>query len=140
MIVVNDTAVRAYGNIDTCFFVILITFLAYLDKRCSLTSADTLLFTGDTDRAAADTYLDKVCTAVSEETEAFAVHYVTCADLYAVAVAFSDPVDSELLPFGITLRAVDTKHVCTCFNKSRNTLCVVSCVDTCANYVTLVAV
>ena len=140
MIIVNDTAVRANRNINACFFEISVTLLAYLDKCCSLTSAYTLLFTGNADRAAADADLDEVCSAICEEAEAFLINNVTCADLYAVAVVCTDPVDSQLLPLGVALGAVDTQNIRTCVNESRNTLCVISCVDTCAYYITLLAV
>ena len=103
MVIVNDTAVRANGDIYTCFLKVSVTLFAYFDKGCSLSSAYTLLFTGNADRTAADTNLDKVSTAVSEETEAVLVNNVTCADLYAVAVVCTDPVDSQLLPLRVTL-------------------------------------
>ena len=83
---------------------------------------------------------DEVCAAICEEAEAFLINNVTCADLYAVAVVCTDPVDSQLLPLGVALGAVDTQNIRTYVNKSRNTLCVISCVDTCAYYITLLAV
>ena len=140
MIIVNDTAVRANRNINTCFLKVSVTLLTYLDKCCSLTSAYTLLLTGNADRAAADADLDEVCAAICEEAEAFLINNVACADLYAVAVVCTDPVDSQLLPLRVALGAVDTQNVRTCVNESRNTLCVISCVDTCAYYITLLAV
>ena len=60
MVVVNNAAVRAYGNINACLFKILVPSRANLDKGCSLTSAYTLGLAGNADRAAADTHLYKV--------------------------------------------------------------------------------
>ena len=110
MIIVNDTAVRANRNIYACFFEISVTLLAYLDKCCSLTSAYTLLLTGNADRAAADADLDKFCTAICEEAEAFLINNVACADLYAVAVVCTDPVDSQLLPLSSPRSCRYTEH------------------------------
>ena len=59
----NDTTVRADRNINTGLFKVLISCLADFDQSGSLSTADTLLFTGDADGAAADTDLDKVSAA-----------------------------------------------------------------------------
>ena len=64
MMIVNYTAVRADRNVDAGFLVIPVSFLAYLDKRCSLTASDTLGLTGDAYRSAADTDLDEIGTAL----------------------------------------------------------------------------
>ena len=42
MMVINDTTIRAYRNINTCFLKIFITSFANLNKCSCLTSTDTL--------------------------------------------------------------------------------------------------
>ena len=86
MVVVNDTAVTRNGNVNAGLLEISVSLGADLNKSRRLTATDSLGLTGDTDRTAADTDLDKVSTAISEEAEACRVNYVTCADLNAVAV------------------------------------------------------
>ena len=135
--VVNDTTVRTYRNVNTRFFKISITFCANVDKRSCLTTADTFSFTCDTNRTTTDTNFNKVCATVSKESKACSVNYVTSTDFYAVAVIFSYPSNSSLLPFRKTFRRVDTKNVYACFNKRRDSFCIVSSVDTCTNNVTL---
>ena len=114
MMVIYNTAIRTYRNIYACFFKILISCLANFNQSGCLTSTDTLGFTGDTNGTAADTNLNKVCTAVGKETETFSIYYVTCADFNAVAIVLTNPSDGELLPFAETFGGVNAKHICTC--------------------------
>ena len=107
-------------------------------KYSSRALADTLLLTGDADRAAADADLNKVCACFCQEEEAFAVYYVTCADLNGVAVFCTDEVDGAFLPLGEALRGVDAQYVCTGFYQSRYTLFIVAGVDTGTDYIAFV--
>ena len=70
MVVINDTAVGADGDIDAGLLIILITCLADLDQGSCLAAADALGLTGDADGAAADTDFDEVSAALCQEEEA----------------------------------------------------------------------
>ena len=74
-----DTAVRAQRDVNACLLEVLVTSLSYSENSGSLAAADTLLLTCDADGTAADTDLDEVCAAVSEESESLSVNYVACA-------------------------------------------------------------
>ena len=60
------------------------------DKGGSLTAADTFLFTGDTDRTAADTYLYKVRAGFCEEEKTVFIDDVSCAHFDFIAVGFTN--------------------------------------------------
>ena len=113
MVVIYDTTIGADGNVDACFFEVFISCLCYFDNCGSLTTADTFLFSCDTDGAAADTNFYEVSAAFSQETEAFCVYYVTCAYFYGIAVCCSDPFQSIFLPFAVAFGRVD-------FHKKKN--------------------
>ena len=98
VVVVNDTAVGAYRNVYAGFFEVFVTSLANLDQSSCLTTANALLLTSDADGAAADTNFNKVSTCISQEAEAFSVNNVASANLYAVAIMLTDPVQSDFLP------------------------------------------
>ena len=140
VVVVNDTAVGADGDIDACCSVVFISCLCYFDNCGSLTTADTFLFSCDTDGAAADTNFNEVRATFSQETEAFCVYNVTSADFHGVAVCFSYPVQSHFLPFGITFGGVDAQDVNACFYQCGHTFFVVTSVDTSAYHITFLCV
>ena len=121
MIVVNDTTVGADRNVYAMLLCVFISCLSNFDNSGSLATADTLLFTSDTDGTAADTDLYEVSAAISQEVEAFCVYNVTSTNLYGIAVLFTDPFDSQLLPFGVTFRGVQAQNVYASFYQSRNT-------------------
>ena len=140
MVVLYDTAVRADWNIDAGLFEVFVTGFCYLNYCGCLSTTDTLLLTGDADGAAADADLNKVCACFCQEEEAFAVYYVTCADLNGVAVFCTDEVDGAFLPLGEALGGVDAQYVCTGFYQSRYTLFIVAGVDTGADYIAFVCI
>ena len=140
VVVVNDAAVGADRNINSCLFEIFITLSCNFNYCCSLSAADTLLLTGDTDGTSADTDFNKVCACISQESEAFSVNYVACTDLYSVAVLFTNPCDSVALPFAVALGAVDAENVNACFNKCRNSFHVVTGINTGAYNISLMLV
>ena len=102
VVVMNDTAVRAERNVISCLFEVLVTSLCYSEYSGSLAAADTLLLTCDADGTAADTDLDEVCTAVSEESEALCVDYIACAD-DSIRIVLLAPLERLLLPYGETV-------------------------------------
>ena len=140
MVVVYDTAIRANGHVNAGLFKVLISCLADLDQRSCLTAADALGLSGDADRAAADTDLDKVRTAISQEAEAIAVNHVASAYLDAVTVMLTDPCNGLLLPSRKSLGGVDAQHVCAGLYQCGNSLCVVTGVDARADHVSLMQV
>ena len=129
VVVVYDTAVGAKRNVDTCLLEVLVTSLCNCENCGSLAASDTLLLSCDTDGTAADTDLDEVCTAVNEELEALSVYYVTCT-YDNIRVVCLDPLKCLLLPYGESVGRVEAKSVCACFDKSGNSLLVVTCIDT----------
>ena len=70
MVVIYDTTVGADGNVDACFFEVFVSCFCYFDNSGSLTTANTFLFSCDTDGTTADTDLDEVSACLSEEAEA----------------------------------------------------------------------
>lgn len=140
MVVINDTAIRTNRNINTGFFEIFVSSFSDFDNSGSLSATDPLLFTGDTDGTAADTDFDEVCTGFGKETETFTVNDISGTDLYSVTVVFTDPVDSQLLPFRETLGRVDTKHISTGFNQCRNTFSVVTGIDSRTDDITFLGI
>ena len=126
MVVVNDAAVGADRYVDAGSLVVFISGLAYFDESRCLAAADALGLTGDADGAAADADLDEVSACFCEEEEAFSVDDIACADLDFFAVAFTDPVDGDLLPFGEAFRGVDAEDICTCVYEERYAVRVVS--------------
>ena len=129
VVVMNDTAVRAKRNVISCLFEVLVTSLSYGEYGGrSLAAADTLLLTCDADGTAADTDLDEVCAAVSQEPEALSVNNVACADDGVRIILFA-PLECSFLPYGETVGGVKAENVSACFEKGRNTLLIVSCID-----------
>ena len=116
VVVVNDTAVGADGDVDAGLFVIFVAGFGHIDDSGSLSAADTFLLTGDTDGAAADADFDEVCASFSQEAEAFAVNDIACADFDGIAVFFADEIDGHFLPFGIAFGGVDAEDVCAGFD------------------------
>ena len=140
MVVVDDAAVGADGDIYARSLEIFVSCLADIDKSRCLASADALCLAGDTYRSAADADLYEVRTRLGEEEEALSVNYVARADLDAVAVVLSDPCEGAGLPLREALGGVDAEHICARLDKCGNTLGVVSCVYTCADDIALVGV
>ena len=136
----NDTTVRADRNINTGLFKVLISCLADFDQSGSLSTADTLLFTGDADGAAADTDLDKVSAAFCQEEEAVTVDNVASTDLDRVTIGLSGPFEGAFLPFGEAFGRVDTQNVCASLNQCGNALFVVTGIDTGTYDITFLAV
>ena len=140
MIVVNDTAVRADGNINTCFLIVFVTCSSNLNNSACLSASDTLCFSGDTDRAAADTDFNKVSASLCKEAEAVTVNYVTCANLYRIAISLTNKVNGLLLPDCKALRGIDTENISARINKRGNTLLIVTGVYTRSNNISLVCI
>ena len=140
MVVVDDTAVRAHGHVDTGLLVVLVTGAADVDQRGGLAAADTLGLAGNADGTAADTDLDEVGAAIGQEAEALGVDDVTGTDLDVLAVVGADPLDSALLPLAEALGGVDAQNVGTSLDEQRHALGIVAGVDTSADHVALVAI
>ena len=140
MVVVDDTAVRAHGHVDTGLLVVLVTGAADVDQRGGLAAADTLGLAGNADGAAADTDLDEVGAAIGQEAEALGVDDVTGTDLDVLAVVGADPLDSALLPLAEALGGVDAQNVGTSLDEQRHALGIIAGVDTGADHVALVVI
>ena len=76
MVVKNDTAVGADGNINPRLSEILVSRLSNLNNRRCLTPAYALCLTGDTNASAADAYLNKVCACLCQEPESVLINNV----------------------------------------------------------------
>ena len=125
----HQTAVAANGHIDTCLFHIFVACLCHVDQCGSLSAADTLLFTGDTDGTATDTHLDEIGSGFDQVVETFLINNISGTDQHFVTIRFLDPLQCCLLPFGIAVGRVDTQYIDTRFNQRRNTFHIVACVD-----------
>ena len=91
--VVNNTTVRANRNINSGLFKIFVTGGTNLNKSGCLTASDTLGFTGNANRATADTNLNKVSTCLCMEEVAIPIDNISGTDLNAVALLFTDKGD-----------------------------------------------
>ena len=100
----HDTAVRANRNVNACLLIIFIAGLAHIDDSRRLAASDTLRFTRDADRAAADTNLDKISASLCKEAEAFTVHNITRTDLYILTEILVNVFHRDFLPFREALR------------------------------------
>ena len=140
MVVVDNAAVRADGDVDARFLEILVALGTHIDQCGRLSASDALRLARDADGAAANADLDEVCTRIREEAEALTIDDVTRADLDRIAVLLADVLDRQTLPLGEPLGGVDAEDIRTRFDQSRNTLGVVARVDARTDNVALVVV
>src|SRR5699024_4852995 len=113
MVIMHDAAIRTDRNINTGLFIIFITCPGHFDRRSRLSTADTLLLTGDADGAAADTDLDEVCTGFCQEAESFRIDDVSGTDLDTVAITIADPLQRDGLPLAEAFAGIDAQYVRT---------------------------
>ena len=140
VVVLHDASVRAYRDIDAGLLVVLVAGLADFDHSSRLSSADSLLFSGDADGTSADADLDEVRSGFRQEQESVLVHHVSGAYLDAVAVSLPYEIDRSSLPLGIAFRGVYAKNVSACLHQSRNSRLIVPGVDACSHHVPLLLV
>ena len=140
VIVVDDAAVGADGNIDARFAEIFVARGGDLDERGRLTAADALRFARDADGTAADADLDKVCAALGEEAEAVAVDHIARADLHGIAVVLTHEVNDLLLPDRVALGRVNAENIRARLNERGDALVVVAGVDARADQIALLRV
>ena len=133
VVIVNNTTIRANGDINSGFLKIFITGSCNFNQRGCLTSADALGLASDADGTAADADLHEIGTCVSKEQETFFIHNIASTDFYGVAIVLSYPGNGLFLPAGKAFGGVDAKHICTGLHQRRNALCIVAGVDTCTN-------
>ena len=136
----NNTAIRAYRNVDTSSLIVFITSCTYINQSSSLSTANTLGLTSDADRAAANTYLDKVSASLGQEHKALTVYNITGTNLYILTKILMDVLQGNSLPLREALRGVNAQHISTSLQQGRHTLCIVTSVNTSTNDITLVAV
>src|SRR5699024_81635 len=111
VVVVDDAAVGADGQIDAGLLEVLVPGAGYVDDGSGLAAADALGLAGDADGTAADADLDEVGPGLGQEAEALGVHHVAGAHLHLVAVVLTDPADGAALPLGEALGRVDAEDV-----------------------------
>ena len=140
MVVVDDAAVGADGDVDAGLLKVAIPLGADVDERCGLAAADALGLPGDADGAAADADLHKVGAALGQEAEARRVHHVARADLHRVAVVLPHPGENEALPVGKALGGVDAEDVRPRLQQGGDARFIVPGVDARAHDVALVGV
>ena len=140
MIIMNDTTITTDWYINTGFFVIFISCFCNLDSSCSLSPSDSLCLTGNTDRSTTDTDFDKVSATVSKETETIGIYNVTSSNLHGITIMLTNPINSKLLPFAESFTGIDTKHVYTCFYQRWYTFCIISCINSGTNHISLVGI
>ena len=140
MIIMYYSAVRADRHVNAGLRKIFVTCGSDLYKRGRLTSAYSLLLTGDADRTAADTDLYKVRTSLGKEAEAVAIDNVAGSYLDAVTVSLAYKVKRLLLPAGVALGCVDAENIHAGVNKRGNALCIVTGIYTRADHKALLPV
>ena len=140
MVIVDDAAVAADGDVGAGFFEVGVAGFGDFDDGGGLAATDAFLFAGDADGAAADADFYEVCAGFGEEAEAFAVDYVTGANFDFVAVFFANESEHAFLPFAITFAGVDAEDVCAGCDEGWDALFVVVGIDAGADEVALVFV
>ena len=140
MIVIDDAAVRADGDVDTRLLVVFVTLGTHVDECRCLSASDALRLARNADGTAADADLDKVCPRICEETEALTVHDVARANLDRITELLADVLDRHALPLGEPLRGVDAENIDARVDERRNAFRIVACIDACTDDVALVVV
>ena len=140
MVVVDNAAVGADGDVDARLPEVLVPGGRHLDQGRGLATPDALGLPGDADGAAADAHLHKVRAGPGQEEEPVPVHHVARAHLHAVAVALPDEGQGALLPAGVPLGGVDAQHVGSGLHQGGDPLGIVLGVDARAHHVALLAV
>ena len=135
MIIMDNTTVRTNRNIDTGFFVILISGFCNFNQGGCLPTSDSFLLSCDADRTAADSDFYEICTSLCQKTEAIAIHHVSCSYFNRITIIFTNIINGNLLPFGETFGTVNAKSICSCFQKCRNTFPVISGIDSCTHHI-----
>ena len=140
MVVMNDTTIRADRNVYTRLLIVFVTLTADIDQCRCLTTADPLGLTRDADGAATDTDFDKVRAGLSQETEAFAVDYVAGADLDILTEVLVDVFQRDTLPLREAFRGINAQDIRASLYEGRDTLCIVTGVDTSTDDVALILI
>ena len=131
MIILNNSTIRTDRHIHTCFAEILIAGLCHFNKCSSLSTSDSFLFAGDTDRTTTNTYFYKVGTSFGQVHKSVAIHNVSCSYFCFVAKRQLNIFECFLLVFRKTIRRVNTHNIYSGFHQSRYALFVVAGIDTC---------
>ena len=129
MVIVDDAAVGADGDVNAGLLEVLVPRLGHLDDRGGLPPADALLLPRDADGAAADADFYKVRPGPGQEEEAVPVHHVAGPHLHGVAVLLADPLDGAALPLRKALGGIDAQHVHPGLQEGGDPLLVVPRVD-----------
>ena len=140
MVVIDDAAVGANGDVDARFLKILVALGAHVDERRRLSAPDALRLTRDADGAAADADLDKVRTRIRKETEALSVDDVARADLDRISVLLADVLNRQALPLGESLGGVDAEDIHARSDERRHALGIVARIDARTDDVALVII
>ena len=140
MVVVDNAAIGADGDVDARFLKVFITLSAHVDECSRLSAPNAFRLTRDADRTAADADFDEVRPRIRKEAEPLAVDNIARTNLYTVAELLTDVLNCQALPLGEPLRRVNAEDIHARRNQRRNTLCIVARVDTGTNNITLIAV
>ena len=140
VMVIDNAAVGANGNVDAGFFKIFIPFFGDFDDGRSLTAADALLLPGDANGTAADSDFNEVGARFGKKTETVAIDDIAGADFHVVAVMLANPIDGQFLPFGKAFGRIDAENVGTGFDESGNPFGIIPGVDPSADDVAFVLV
>ena len=140
MVIVYNTAVRTDGHVYASLFIILIPGLCHLNQGRGLSSSDSLLFTGNTDGAAANSHFDKISSCLCQEPESVSVHNIAGSYLHRIPKILPDVVNGNLLPLREAFGAVNAQHIRSRVQQGRHTLFIVPCIDTCSHHIPLGAV
>ena len=129
MIIMDDAAVGADGNINAGFFEIFVSGFGNVDNSGGLSAANALGFTVIQMEPPPIPILMKSAPASARKRKPSASTTFPRADFHTVAVMLADPVNGALLPFREPFGRIDTKNVGAGFHQSGNTLSVISGID-----------
>lgn len=100
VIILADTAIRTDGDIDVRFAMIGRAGLRHVEIGGRLPATDALLFSGDTDGAAADPELGEIGPRVSQIAAALLIDGIARSNMGTPRMGLFDPRDR----FGLPLR------------------------------------
>ena len=140
MVVIDDAAVRADGDVDASFLKIFVALGTHVNERGRLPAPNSFSLTCNTDRTAADADLDKVRACVCKETESLAVNDIARTDFDRITVLLADVLNGHALPLGESLGGVDAKNIYTRGNEGRDAIRIIARINAGADNVAFIIV
>ena len=103
MIVLYQATITANRYIDTRLSFVFVTCFGYILQSGCLSTSNTFLFAGDTDRTSANAYFYEIGSGFYQLTEPFFINNITGTNHYLVTIFGFDPFQCFILPFRVTI-------------------------------------